>query len=142
MSPPIYTTALDAEAAFYKALTHGDLDALMSVWSEDEEVVCVHPTGLRIVGLAAVRETWRQIFSGGIALEIDIGQAVISASAAMAVHSVIERIGIAGESGHITPVAATNVYVRGAHGWRMVLHHASLLPEPGDFGELSPRVVH
>ncbi len=142
MSKANFTTALEAEAAFYQALAQGNVDALMAVWSEEEEVVCVHPGGPRIVGLAAVREAWRQILANGNALKIDISQAVISASAMMAMHCVLERVGAEGQLQRGPALAATNVYVRGAKGWRMVLHHASPIPEFVDFGDLSPRVVH
>ena len=39
-------------------------------------------------------------------------------------------------------IAATNIYMHGASGWRMVMHHASVVPDDSDFGALSPRVVH
>ena len=142
MSKANFTTALEAEAAFYQALAQGNVDALMAVWSEEEEVVCVHPGGPRIVGLAAVRETWRQILSNGNALKIDVSQAVVSASAMMAMHCVFEHVGAEGQMQRGPTLAATNVYVRGPNGWRMVLHHASPIPEHADFGDLSPRVVH
>ena len=32
-----------AEAAFYSAFEKADLDAMMSVWAEDEDIVCMHP---------------------------------------------------------------------------------------------------
>jgi ketosteroid isomerase-like protein len=142
INKPIYTSAADAEAAFYDALARSDLDAMMSVWSEDEEIVCIHPGGPRIVGLEAIREVWRQILSGGARLEIDITQNVVSGNAMVAVHSVFENIRIAGESARPQPIAATNVFMRGALGWRMVMHHASPVPDSTDFGDLSPRVVH
>ena len=53
----IYTTTEDAEEAFYDAIGRGDLDALMAIWSEDEEIVCIHPTGQRMDGHAAIRES-------------------------------------------------------------------------------------
>lgn len=137
-----FTTPLEAEAAFYRALAEGNLDALMAVWSEEEEVVCVHPGGPRIVGLAAVHETWRRILAGGTRIEIEVSHAVGSASATMAMHCVIERLTLPGQGSRNASLAATNVFVRGAHGWRMVLHHASPVQEQSDFGDLSPRVVH
>ena len=36
---PLFATPEDAEAAFYDAVARGDLEALMAIWSEDEEVV-------------------------------------------------------------------------------------------------------
>ena len=97
MSKANFTTALEAEAAFYQALAQGNVDALMAVWSEDEEVVCVHPGGPRIVGLAAVRETWRQILSNGNALKIDVSQAVVSAA-----NSVMLSPGLASRNSNTT----------------------------------------
>lgn len=142
VSKPTFTTALEAEAAFYRALAAGDLEALMAVWSEEEDVVCVHPGGPRIVGLAAIRETWRQILAGGKRLQIEVSQSVISATAAMAMHCVFERVGLESREQRSALLAVTNVYVRGASGWHMVLHHASPVPDLPDFGELSPRIVH
>ena len=139
---PIYTSAAEAETAFYEALARSDLDGMMSVWSEDDDVVCVHPGGPRIVGLEAIREVWRQILSGGSRLVIDISQAVVSSNAMVAVHSVFENIRSEDEGAQPPVIAATNVYLRGALGWRMVMHHASPVPDNTDFGDLSPRVVH
>ena len=45
----------EAEARFYEALQAGDLDKLMAVWADDDEVVCVHPGGERVIGPAAIR---------------------------------------------------------------------------------------
>ena len=47
MSSKIFPTAQDAENAFYEALERGDLEGMMAVWSEDEDIVCVHPHGPR-----------------------------------------------------------------------------------------------
>jgi len=39
-------------------------------------------------------------------------------------------------------IAATNIYQRTAAGWRMVLHHASPVPEVPVRGEARPSVLH
>ena len=44
-TPPIYTTPTDAALAFYQAFEAKDVDAMMTTWAEDEEIVCVHPGG-------------------------------------------------------------------------------------------------
>ena len=77
MSTKIFPTAQDAENAFYEALERADLDTMMAVWSEDEEIVCVHPNGQRLAGQATVREAWRQMFAGGpsMRVRIEIGRA-------------------------------------------------------------------
>ena len=55
MTTKIFATPQDCEAAFYEALERSDLEAMMLVWSEDEEVLCVHPGGARVTGLAPLR---------------------------------------------------------------------------------------
>ncbi|MDY0012615.1 MAG: nuclear transport factor 2 family protein [Rhodocyclaceae bacterium] len=143
MSKPIYTTPVEAEAAFYDALSRSDLEGMMAVWSEDDEVYCVHPGGPRIAGLAAIRESWRQIFAAGQRLEIRLSHQTAIANMMMAAHSLMEHIALAGEDLHQPPVLATNIFTRGAHGWRIVAHHASPLAEPEDlFADATPRIVH
>lgn len=137
---PIYTSPQEAEAAFYEALERGDLEAMMSVWSEDEEIVCVHPGGPRLTGYATVREGWRNIFSGGSKLKVQLLALSTLHGPFAAIHSVIEQIAIVGEKHLAAPVVATNVYVRGALGWRMVVHHASPVP-PNSIGD-APQVLH
>ena len=65
MATRIFPTAQDAEAAFYEALERADLALMMAVWSEDEDIVCVHPGGPRLAGQDQVRASWRQILAGG-----------------------------------------------------------------------------
>lgn len=128
MSKPLFPTPQDAETAFYEALSRGDLDAMMAVWSDDDDVYCVHPQGPRLTGIAAVRESWRQIFSGGRDLRVQIrGQHAVHGMM-FAVSSVLEIITVAGESRPRAPMIATNIYLRTERGWRMVAHHASPTP--------------
>ena len=76
----IYTSAEDAEQAFYEAIGRGDLDALMSVWADDEEIVCIHPTGQRLRGPLAIRESWRSIFAGNSRLTVHLKLSLIHIS--------------------------------------------------------------
>lgn len=137
---PIYTSPQEAEAAFYEALARGDLEAMMTVWAEDEEVVCVHPGGPRLTGYALVREGWRHIFEGGGHLKVQLLALSTVHGPFSAVHSVIEQIAVAGQKQLAAPVVATNVYVRGALGWRMIVHHASPVP-PSSIGD-APQILH
>ena len=59
----LYPTPDDAENAFYDAFERGDLPAMMAVWAEDEDIICVHPTGPRLCGQDQVRESWAKIFA-------------------------------------------------------------------------------
>jgi ketosteroid isomerase-like protein len=134
---PIFPTPQDAEAAYYDALERGDLDAMMAVWSEDEEIACIHPGGPRLTGYAAIRDAWRRIFEGGARLQVRLSQVTVVQGPFTSLHSVIEHISVRDDESLRAPVVATNFYARGPLGWRMVLHHAS--PAPPDSAADSPK---
>jgi ketosteroid isomerase-like protein len=138
MSVPIFTTAQDAENAFYDSLERCDLELMMAVWAEDEDIVCVHPAGARIAGQEPVRESWRRIFASGQRLRVKIAQPVTVSAMMVEVRSVHEVITVVGEEAARPPMVATNVYVRTAAGWRMVAHHASPAPEQAADEETTP----
>ena len=145
MSTKIFPTAQDAENAFYEALERGDLEGMMAVWAEDEEIICVHPGGPRLSGPDEVRRSWAQIFSGGAGPRVHITQQVALTGMMIAVHSVHENFTIEGDARAQVPVIATNVYLRTAAGWRMIVHHASPAPvqsEPAQPREAPPKFLH
>lgn len=133
----------DIEAQFYEALQQADVEKLMAVWSDDEEIACVHPGGPRMLGAGAIRASFEAIFSGG-AIEVQADKVRRLHSHSSAVHHVLERVQVASDEGTQTAFAiVTNVYVLTAQGWRMVLHHAS----PGMSRELqeiseAPSMLH
>ena len=133
-----FATPQDCEAAFYEALEAADLEAMMEVWAEDEEIVCVHPGWQRLAGYREIRENWAQIFRSGERLKFHLSNLVTVHGMMIAVHSLHENVLVAGEPKPRAPVVTTNVYLRTADGWRMVVHHGSVTapverpePEPG-----------
>lgn len=115
----------DIEAQFYEALQQADIDKLMAVWSDDEEIACVHPGGPRMVGAGAIRAAFEAIFASG-AIDVVPDRVRRLHTHASAVHHVLERVQVMGEGGVQTAFAiVTNAYILTAQGWRMVLHHAS-----------------
>jgi ketosteroid isomerase-like protein len=150
VSNRIFPTAQDAENAFYEALERCDLDGMMAVWAEDEDIVCVHPGGPRLTGQDQVRESWAQIFSSGPRARVHITNQVAISGMMLAVHSVHENFTIEGAARRDAPPlpgVATNVYLRTAAGWRMIVHHGSPAPaqaqqpapQPRDTG---PKTLH
>lgn len=129
-----HSSAEAAEAAFYEALQAGDAEAVMRVWAEEDDPVCVHPGGPRLVGAAAIRASYEQLLGGG-ALAVVPECALRTVSLGCAVHNVVERVRLpAGSGPGFACVLATNVYLRTPQGWRLVLHHASpgTLEEAGE----------
>ena len=121
----------DAEAEFYEALQRGDIVQLMAVWADDDEIVCVHPGGGRLVGSAAIRASFEAIFASG-AIPVQPEQIHRLQALGSAVHHLVERITVGGaEAPQQAWVLATNVYVKTAQGWRLAAHHASPA-DPGD----------
>jgi uncharacterized protein (TIGR02246 family) len=122
----------EIEQQFYEALQRGDIERLMAVWSDDEDISCVHPGGPRVVGAGAIRAAFDAMFANG---SIDARPEKVRRlqTHSCAVHSVLEQVRVMTAEGPQSAwVVATNVYVKGAQGWRLVAHHAS----PG-----SPREV-
>ena len=134
----------DVEAQFYEALRDADLDKLMALWADDDEVVCVHPGGPRVVGTRAIRVSFEAMFAGGgrVRATPERVRRVHTLDAAM--HNLVERIEIhTAEGPRVGWVLATNVYLKTALGWRMVAHHASpgTTQEAPENGE-PPAVLH
>ena len=136
-------SADDIEAAFYEALQTGDIDKLMACWADEDEIVCVHPGGPRLVGGAAIRATFDAMFANG-SIRAWPERVRKVESLASVVHSVVERIEVMTPEGpREAHMIATNVYHRSVQGWRMVAHHVS----PGTPHEMleespAPQVLH
>lgn len=136
-------TADETEHAFYDALQHADIDRLMACWADDDDIVCVHPGGPRLVGHAAVRAAFEALFSNGSVKAHPENVRRIDAGTC-SVHSLVERVEILSDDGpQHAWVVATNVYVKTAQGWRLLAHHAS----PGSRTEppevlAAPPVLH
>jgi ketosteroid isomerase-like protein len=140
LSKAFFATPQDVEAAFYKAIEHADLEEMMQVWAEDEEIVCIHPNGPRLAGYAKVREAWRRIFSSGALLRMQVMPLGFIVNPFTAVHSIAQQVIVKEDPSQQIAVISTNVYSRGASGWRLIVHHSSHTP-PDSFSE-SPKVLH
>ncbi len=128
MKKTLFATPQDAEAAFYEAFIKRDLEAMMEVWADDDDIYCVHPGSARISGIERIRESWRQLFSGGQELRFNLHELQVIHTMMLAVHSVYEHISVVGQSRARQPMIATNIYQRTERGWRMVAHHAAAAP--------------
>ena len=118
-------TADEVEAAFYDALQTGDIDKLMACWADEDDIVCIHPGGPRVVGASAIRATFEAMFANGTIRAWPERLRKVDALAS-AVHHLVERVEVLGPDGPRNAwVLATNVYHKTAQGWRMVTHHAS-----------------
>lgn len=137
-------SADDTEAAFYDAMQSGDIARMMACWADEDEIVCIHPGGGRLMGAARVRASFEAMFAQSVVRVTAVHVRKLE-SLTSAVHSVVERVEAMTETGlRSAYVTATNVYHKTAQGWRLVVHHAS--PDTGD-GELQaqaagPQTLH
>lgn len=141
--PIIYASAEDCEAAFYDAFERADIEAMMALWADDEEVVCVHPNGQRLTGFGQVRAGWLAIFSSGQHYTVRIAHRLRWQSGLLAVHNVFETLQVSGGGQEgVAAAVTTNVFSRGARGWRLVAHHAAPCNEAVEMEQDLPRILH
>jgi len=145
----LHATPEAVEQAFYDALEAADLDALMGVWSEDDEIVCIHPGGPRLVGHQAISASWREIMANG-PISVRPSEPQVLHGSLVSVHSVLSRVmalvrtegmpsGVQQTAQAVAVnILVTHVFFKGAQGWRMVLHHASVTPQEAEGSTLAP----
>jgi uncharacterized protein (TIGR02246 family) len=138
----LFPTPEDAETAFYEAFERGDIAAMMAVWAESDDIVCVHPQGPRLVGFEAVRDSWVQIFSGASQVRVRTAELQKFDGQSVCVHALVEILSASGSTqGPSQSMCATNVYELTDDGWRMVLHHSTPMPEAAP-AEEQPAPAH
>ena len=139
----LMATPDETEAQFYEALQHADLDRVMSVWSDDEDIACIHPGGPRLVGAQAIRSAFESLFANG-SVDARISQVRRIVAGGFAVHHVLEELRVATPEGpQRAYVLATNIFVKTPQGWRLLAHHASpgTAQETPEISE-APAVLH
>ena len=133
----------DIEQSFYEALHNADIEQLMACWAEEDDIVCVHPGGPRMIGPVAIRATFEDMLANG-SVQAHPERIHKIVSLACAVHHLVERVEVITQHGAKQAfVIATNVYQKMPQGWRMVAHHASP-GTPNDSADVGvkPTVLH
>ena len=130
--PLMLSSPDECEQAFYEALDSADGEAVVDLWLDDGDVVCIHPGGPRLTGYAAVKSSWTAILANGpVHARCTLVKSLETPTVAL--HNVVEEVVVGeGTKQQVVSVLATNVYVKTPAGWKMVLHHASAAPDGGD----------
>jgi ketosteroid isomerase-like protein len=134
-------TPEDAEAAFYDAIARADIHALMALWAEDDDIICVHPGSGRLVGYGDIRASWEAIFEQG-SLHITTTRLHATHNMMAAVHNVVEEVHRPEGRQPDLHIVATNVFLQTPQGWRIVLHHASIAPGPAPASQPPGAILH
>jgi ketosteroid isomerase-like protein len=119
---------LRINAVFYDAFEHRDLDRMSDVWRHDDSITCVHPGWPALHGWAAVSASWVGLFTGPQRLQFIVTNEQAHVSGDTAWVTCDENLL---DSGTTQAVAATNVFVRDAGYWKLIVHHASAVLAPG-----------
>ena len=134
----VFTSPADVEQSFYEALREADLNKLMQTWADDEDIVCIHPNGERLVGAQAIQASWKDILEKG-PLSIEAKIPLIFHHGMTAIHTILERHYFSTTQGQKEMLChVTNIFQKTRNGWHLVLHHASLAPPNTVLNEIHP----
>ena len=120
----------EANESFYQAFNRGDLDLMKSIWAQYNSVTCIHPGWKVIRGFDGIIESWENIFVGSENLEIKLSDIKVIGAGKMIWVSCQENLFAMSMSGvQVSKVHATNLFEKVGDQWKMVLHHASSVPQ-------------
>jgi ketosteroid isomerase-like protein len=114
--------ALAQNDAFYAAFRGRDMAAMTSIWSREQLVACTHPGWQILYGRETVLASWKAILKSDSSPPIESRDARVFVYGEVAVVTCVEQIFDA-------RLAATNIFVREAGGFRLVHHHAGPFTE-------------
>lgn len=122
LAAAVESAVLAANTAFYEAHERRDLQAMAAEWMHGPAVVCIHPGWPILRGWPDVEESWRRILDGPGRNQFIVTNAVVTLAGRVALVTLDENL--IGASSTAT-IAATNVFVDTAQGWKMIAHHGS-----------------
>lgn len=121
---------LATNESFYQAFNRGDLDLMKSVWAQNDTVACIHPGWEVLRGFDTIIQSWENIFVGSENLEIKLSDIKVTGAGSMVWVSCQENLFAMSMSGvQVSKVHATNLFEKIEGQWKMVLHHASSVPQ-------------
>ncbi|MDA0691095.1 MAG: nuclear transport factor 2 family protein [Nitrospinae bacterium] len=121
---------MDANARFYEAFNRQDLILMQAVWQQGGSSSCIHPGWEVLKGFDDIIQSWEKIFTGSENLEIKISDIEVSGGDGMFWVSCQENLFAMSTSGvQLSKVHATNLFKNEGDHWKMVLHHASSVPQ-------------
>ena len=115
-----------ANESFYSAFESLNVHQMESVWAKDAEIQCGHP-GWRILrGWKPVMESWQRIFENTPQIRFMLTDVVIEVRGELAWVTLYENLNSSLEGQNLAAmILTTNIFRKGADGWRMIHHHGS-----------------
>ena len=106
-----------ANANFYKALASGDGHLMRQIWSDAEDITCIHPGWGPVTGREAVMRSWETILESPPQINCAEPSGYISGESAYVIG--FENLG----EGRLI---ATNVFRFEFDDWKMIHHQAGI----------------
>ncbi len=135
-SSAITEQVLSANRRFYEALEALDIGAMEACWSTAPGIACLHPGGPWQRGWDQVISGWEVVLANTGYIEVQITDVEVAVNDPLAWVTCVELITSADGEGAsaAAEVAATNLFLLDSGGWRIALHHTSLIirPAPGE----------
>ncbi len=129
----MFQTPQDAEDAYYDAVEACDLEQMMAVWENSPEAHCLLPMQPMLQGPRALRSAWSGLLKEALRVEVTVHSLQWIEQGELAIHLVEEAVTVAAQPNQpYPPIYATNIYRKGAGGWRLLVHlNAPAPPPPG-----------
>lgn len=120
--PDTNKQVIEANNAFYQAFNADNAEAMEGLWSNQHDIVVIHPGWPALYGRESVLSSWRQIIESGNNQNIHCLDVKVCMLGDSALVTCIEEI-------QQSRLMATNIYVREGDVWKIVHHHAGPLAE-------------
>lgn len=115
--------------AFYAALESADLDLMRAVWVPAGDPVCMHPGTTPVRGVAAVLRSWALVMANTSYIQFFLTDVEVSVERNVAAVTLTENVLVPDPDPEGVfrggRMAAVNVFLRTADGWRLWLHQAA-----------------
>ena len=121
-----------ANDAFYWAFVTGDSLRMDLLWAGLSGDTCIHPGAEALVGPANVQASWHRLFASGERLSIRVEGVRVDVYGSVGRVTLVENVSARGDMRLVARVACTNLFVRTDDGWRMTLHHGSIIADDDD----------
>ena len=122
--------AESANSNFYEAFNKRDIELMEKVWASDASTTCIHPGWPPLKGFEAIINSWAGIFENSGNMEVQVSGLQVLSSGDLASVSCTEKLYTIAESGVLaSQVFSTNLFCRKGELWKMVMHHASPVPD-------------
>ncbi|GJL77491.1 MAG: hypothetical protein NPINA01_04800 [Nitrospinaceae bacterium] len=120
----------EANQKFYQAFNKRDLDLMKALWRQHDSTTCIHPGWEVLRGFDVIIQSWERIFSGSENLEIKLSDISMRGDDGLFWVGCQENLFALSQSGvQLSKVHATNLFMKEGDHWKMVLHHASSVPQ-------------